>query len=93
MTTWKSSDRVFFRTNLDLIEAEDFSFPLASPAQVGDLIESAYTHPGGRVLELEVCRITHKKSGTYIELHLPSRWDTLTHFYEWYERLTNRKFI
>lgn len=54
---------------------------------------------GQGVLELEVCRITWKQFDNgvrnwwapEIELHLPkSRWQSLTHFYEWYGKITGK---
>lgn len=96
-----------FHTNLDLVHGDKHGWPEQLPFRpcVGDLIESTYEHRTPFRLQLEVVRVVIRLehydgmphdlfSRLDVELHLPkSRWKTLRDFYDFYERITGRKFI
>ena len=93
---------VVCRTNLDLLPCEKWPINLPALPNVGDHIESAYKW-GNKVVVLKVVRITWKYNINTcsvvdntidwypeIELHLPSFWENISRFYEWYGQITEK---
>ena len=92
---------VICRTNLDLLPCEQWPTHLPVLPNVGDHIESAYKW-GNKIVVLKVIGITWKLGHDYhqnpildnwypeIELHLPSFWENISRFYEWYGQITGK---
>jgi hypothetical protein len=87
--------KVYCHTNLDL-DNEEWPSELPCLPQVGNLIQSRRERGTLEPLSLAVCRIRWIYSSTeggyvaHIELHIPSIYANLSHFYEFYGRLTGR---
>lgn len=93
--------KVSCRSNLDL-DNEVWPTELPCRPVVGDYIESLKLHNKGPHhtvrLRLRVCSVTFEPDidDSYkvcVELHLPSHFENIASFYEWYERLTGRTFL
>ena len=98
--------RVYFHTNLDLEHCEKFpDVPDSCIPRVGDTIFSAHQWSGGTQLHLRVYEVWWtpiiKNATTYgdkagvewevrVELNIPTLFQNLTEFYEWYGRVTGK---